>query len=367
MMSLSRKKYIITITRLAFLALLLMPCKVDGLVGNKNRYRQPGRAVRDDRGRGSDSHTHKRKSREFNNAAGNDNNNTNINTNTKRNNNKQASMLARAFRMLHDQGGTTAVLKGCRDTLLDYDAHVLVEAALLAGNPVDGKNGFRSRGLSSGILNALLGCCCYGEDGGDVSSRADMAVRLMQAYDAIGQKQGPQTTFEPDLVALSLAYVATSEISAFHGSKSNVGKKDDDNPIAKKFLRRAEEFYPSPPVNSKGESNPTKINLEPNWAKLEEDYGIQVLQDAKEFVVLSKPSGMVCYHGNGNKDNSRLAREKDKKNNLQRRRKQRATNDLSLEECLLAQGLPLSTLNQEGRGFVHRIDRGTSGCIGTSL
>ena len=31
--------------------------------------------------------------------------------------------------------------------------------------------------------------------------------------------------------------------------------------------------------------------------------------------------------------------------------------------CLLDSGVALSSLNSEGRGFVHRIDRGTSGCF----
>jgi len=76
-------------------------------------------------------------------------------------------------------------------------------------------------------------------------------------------------------------------------------------------------------------------------------------------VVLSKPSGMVCYHGGGT-DSGKGNRKRNKKaacNNYD------DDDDESLEKCLLASGLPLSTLNREGRGLVHRIDRGTSGCI----
>ena len=66
---------------------------------------------------------------------------------------------------------------------------------------------------------------------------------------------------------------------------------------------------------------------------------IQVLYDCDEFVALNKPSGMYL-----------------------------TTNDeertQSLENILLDVGMSLSTLNMDGsRGFAHRLDRGTSGCL----
>lgn len=334
-------------TVMLFVSTIAIIKTADGLSGSKNQNRSPHRPV----GRKQSNDT----------------------TKNGRRDNKQASMLAKAFRILHDQGGTTAVLNGCRDTLLDYDAQVLVEAALLAGNPIDGKKGFRSRGISSGILNALLGCCCGSTDGDDPESSlwANMAIQLMRAYDEIGQAAQHENAFEPDLVSLCLAYVATSGIVANYGRTGTLGDTKNDNAIAQEFLRRAEEFYNKAPPTSKRVGEPeTKIQKQKTnskLVKLEERYGIQVLKDADEFMVVSKPSGMVCYHGAGGNQEGLKSRDKGKGSSNNKLREKQKINlnrsDKSLEECLLASGVHLSTLNQEGQGLVHRIDRGTSGCL----
>ena len=56
---------------------------------------------------------------------------------------------------------------------------------------------------------------------------------------------------------------------------------------------------------------------------------------------------MVCYHAGPS----------------QSFRGKRKGRDDSLEMCLLQNGVALSTLNQQGRGLVHRLDRGTSGVM----
>ena len=345
------------ITLLAALSSIstMIPQTVDGLAGTRNRNRPPNRSV--------DSH--------HNRDMGDNKKRSNY-SRIEENNNNQSSMLARAFRIMFEQGGTIAVLNGCRDTLLEYDAQMLVDAAIQAGNTADGKKKFRSRGVSSGILNALLGCCCsFSEENKDDSSlRATMAIQLMQAYDDYGQKECDETALKPDLVSLCLAYVATSGIA----SSDKLGDTEDETSIANEFLRRAEQFYPTEPPRSiqQVNSKPTTQIPKQDWKSFEEKYGIKILQDEKEFIVLSKPSGMVCYHGGtggGNqKGNTNQAKgnSDNKIRNIQRQSKklsERSKKDKSLEECLLDCGVPLSTLNQEGRGLVHRIDRGTSGCL----
>ena len=331
---------------------------VAGLAGNRRRHRRSDRSIYGHRGRANRSQSHQ----------------IPISTNNSENKNnmsssKQAVMLAKAFRIMYDQGGTTAVMNGCRDTLLEYEAPMLVDAALLAGNLADGRKGFRNRGISSGILNALLGCCCcyHSSDrssnsgGDDRHSRANMAVQLMKAYDAIGRNGKQQgKPFEPDLVALCLAHVATSGSGNPDNQRGRTGRREDGNEMAAEFLRRAEEFYEEEAVLSMNDT----IEKIPDWFALEEQYGIRLLQDEKEFVVLSKPSGMVCYHGKPDSDQQMTQHIANKR--LRRKRNQRVTkedSDKSLEECLFAQNIPLSTLNKEGRGLVHRIDRGTSGCL----
>ena len=351
-----RPSWLITLQGLAALSSIgtMLPQRVDGLAGTKNRYRPPNRPVGNHRDRNTDG-----------NKPGSNR------SESVEKNSRQSSMLARAFRIMYDQGGTIGVLNGCRDTLLDYDAQVLVEAAIQAGNTADGKKKFRSRGVSSGILNALLGCCCSFSEETDKNSsaRANMAIQLMQAYDDYGQREHDEVALEPDLVSLCLAYVAISGIN----SGEKLGDAHNQSSIADEFLRRAEQFYHKEPSRTlqhdKAKSAIEKPKID--WKIFEEKYGIQVLQDAEEFIILSKPSGMVCYHGGGgnrkgNTNHGKGNSKNSKHIDIQRRRKKQIVKnekDQSLEECLLAYGVPLSRLNQEGRGLVHRIDRGTSGCL----
>ena len=230
-------------------------------------------------------------------------------------------MLSKVLRIIYRQDGTLGVLHRSQG-MNEYDATTLVAAAMEASNG--------DKGMASGILNAFIGSCCSCDDdndNGSTTSRkrgrgsATKAIDLLNAYDRLD-------TIEPDLVALSLAYVATS--------KGGLEKK------AEKFLNRAEQLYN---VRDDAEGKfKVKQNEPVNYSELERLHNIQVLHDAEEFIALSKPSGMVCYHPSKTTSN-------------QRRK------DRSLEDILLENGVKLSTLNQEGRGFVHRIDRGTSGCM----
>jgi 23S rRNA pseudouridine1911/1915/1917 synthase len=91
--------------------------------------------------------------------------------------------------------------------------------------------------------------------------------------------------------------------------------------------------------------------------ELQELYGseFQVLYETADLVVLSKPSGMVCFHKHTTTA-GKVSRRK-------RGHKDKDVADVSLEDGLLNQNVSLSTLNAEAHGLVHRIDRGTSGCI----
>lgn len=213
----------------------------------------------------------------------------------------QTQLLSKAIRLLYQQGGTLAVLKRS-EGMSDFSASQLVHSAVEAS---DGK-----KGVASGILAAFLGACC--QHGGD-SSRA---LDLLQAYDDLPK-------LKPDLLALCLAYTAISKDKMYQTE-------------ADAILNRAANFYPN--VKTGG----VPSTKETQWAVLEKSYGIKLLQDTKDFVVVSKPSGMVCYHGSTAKQRK---------------------SDMSLEQCLELHGVELSSLNDEGKGMVHRIDRGTSGCL----
>lgn len=249
------------------------------------------------------------------------------NKNSKNNNvpnPREIAILSKALRMIYSDGGTLGVLNQSQG-MEEYDGATLFEAAIEASQG--------DKGMASGIVNALLGSCC-GTKSSKAGQQAQMAVDIMKAYDDNGDK------LKPDLVSLALAYVAMSS-----NSQQSSQLKDHAN----QFLFRAEQMYST-------SKNPSSLPLSAtptDWYILKKRHNIKLLQESKDFIVVSKPSGMVCYHPTT-------------KNNKKKRRKNqinRETKDLSLEECLLQNFVELSTLNKEGRGMVHRIDRGTSGCI----
>jgi 23S rRNA pseudouridine955/2504/2580 synthase len=278
-------------------------------------------------------------------------------------------MLSKALRLIYNQGGTLAVLKQSQG-MEDYTAPTLFQSAIEASRG--------DKGMASGILNALLGYCCrtaaaagYDEkkdDGGGGGGARIMAKNLMEAYDRHGD------ALQPDLVALALAYVATSSSSSSSGRHNNNNNNNnnadylaDNEETAKDYLRRAEQVHG-------GDYRPTTIDddaPEPkstttttttttiDWSMLERSHDVRLLQEDEEFVVVSKPSGMVCYHPSSSFSSS----SSQQNNNNSKKKQKQKKKDISLEDCLLQAGVPLSTLNKEGRGMVHRIDRGTSGCM----
>lgn len=187
--------------------------------------------------------------------------------------------------------------------IASYPAKQLIHAAMEASD--------QKKGVASGILAAFLGACCLDDKGGD-----QRALELLSAYDELEE-------LRPDLLALCLAYTAASDSKHYQQE-------------AKEILDRAKQFYPNLQSERKSE------NHETDWDAIQKDTGITLLRETKELVVVSKPSGMVCYHGAHAK---------------------KGKGDSSLEQCLESHGVPLSNLNEEGNGFVHRIDRGTSGCL----
>jgi len=229
--------------------------------------------------------------------------------------NKQIAILSKALGVLYQQGGTLGVMERS-EGMENYSGASLVSAAVTASHG--------NKGAASGIVNALLGSCCQSRANG-----TEKALELMHAYDALDD-----SILQPNLVALCLAYTA---VATTHPNE------------AKLFLKRAENVFAT-----NTEKKSFSERSEADWLKLATVHDIQLLQETDDFVVISKPSGMVCYH---------TLDTTQQKTASKRRRSGPAADDTSLEACLLQNGVSLSTLNKEGRGMVHRIDRGTSGCM----
>ena len=91
------------------------------------------------------------------------------------------------------------------------------------------------------------------------------------------------------------------------------------NPVAAEFLRRAENFYDDGAALSVHD----RTERITDWFELEEQHGIRLLLDAKEFAVISKPSGMVCNHGSAVRNQGRAQHTNNRE--FRRKRNQRVT------------------------------------------
>lgn len=229
-------------------------------------------------------------------------------------------MLSQALQFLyHKQGGTLGVLQKL-DNLSDHSAPTWVQAALMAAKS---KTKNFDKGMASGILNAILGRCYLDKD-------IDLAANVIHEYNQV-------PSLQPDLVALCLAYATIHRDAALKTQAQGI-------------LLQAEQLHPTKSFIGK---DLIEKESSANWEVLKEKYEIDLLQDDKEFCVLGKPSGMVCYHANKPANN---------------KRRKKSTNSpqavtVSLEEALIFNHVPLSSLNEQGHGMVHRLDKGTSGCI----
>jgi 23S rRNA-/tRNA-specific pseudouridylate synthase len=250
-----------------------------------------------------------------------------------------SSLLSDTFDKIYDTNGTLGILKWCQEqsstnlSVYSNNPERLLQATLDAS----GSN----KGKAAGILNAVVGSYCNSTGTTTTttnpSDSADLAWNLLKALD-----QG-STGFKPDIVTLSLVYSAVAE---------------DYPDVAADVLRRVTALHPTKPSSIQPPQTPLVPSID--WKEqLEQKHGIQVLHDDDEFTILNKPSGMVLSNNN---NAAAVAGEKNQQPPKQQQQQQRTK--ISLEDVLLQQGMELSTLNPDGsRGFVHRLDRGTSGCL----
>lgn len=187
----------------------------------------------------------------------------------------------------------------------DCDSKTIVQESLKAAD---------TKGQAASILNAWMASCLLRQDA------ADRATSILREFDRLENVQ-------PDIVTLCLAYAAS---------------KDDDllercRKLAKKLggSKRRKELA----AVKRREMTAASEQQELLHGILGPDFS--VLHESDDLVVVNKPSGVACYHS--------------KMTTLKKHR------DVSLVDALNA--VPLSSLNAEARGVVHRLDRGTSGCL----
>ncbi|CAJ1962893.1 unnamed protein product [Cylindrotheca closterium] len=268
--------------------------------------------------------------------------------------------LSDALQLAYNDEGIAGVLSHCHEYKITetYEPKELVRAALQVP----------SKGAASGILNALIGsCCCHDGDGdgdgrdwkfapspisdGDAVKEEHMrnartALRILQEYDdasfedltttATTAKSSTITlALKPNVVTLALTYTASFQ------SYPRIANKLLSRAIIRQNLKTLDR-----PTELSGHGQTPASTLE-------------ILLESEHFMIVNKLSGMV------------LTTAETSANSKSRSSKQMIKDAPNLEQILLAhqaahhhKPIRLSSINPDGsRGFVHRLDRGTSGCL----
>jgi 23S rRNA-/tRNA-specific pseudouridylate synthase len=184
------------------------------------------------------------------------------------------------------------------------------------------------KGQAAGIINGFMAAAVLE---GRTKDNAEFVVGLLEALDRVSD------TIVPDVVTLCLAHVATKGLRpdildrAARLAKKQAGSKRRKALAAS---RRKVGVVSCQQVQSE-----LQILLGKDFS---------VLYESDELLAVAKPAGVCCYHT---------------KQTTAGRIRKGLSQDPSLEDALLHFNIPLSTLNPDSLGIVHRLDRGTSGCI----
>ena len=250
-------------------------------------------------------------------------------------------------------------------------ANHLIRSAIQAATDDNRLN----RGVLSAILNAILASCCVSTSADNLSNNNHgltidfplLAWKVLQQMDEM-HSENENTMVSPDLVTLSLVYYSCCAAEQSDHSKDS---SDFYSDVQATVLERAQRIAKKVAGSSRRKALAAERRRRPTAeasnlsVELQSLYGpdISVLHEDDDLLVLSKPSGMVCYHNKktsaGKITTSRKKKSKKDKDEMYGSE----ALDVSLEDALLDMAVPLSTINPTARGIVHRIDRGTSGTI----
>ena len=234
----------------------------------------------------------------------------------------------------------------------------------------------QNKGQAAGILNAYIASCRTNRSSDDQSKKVPPTtnhdVRPDIAWDmyTTWEEQAEEIGLYPDLVTFCSTY------SVMIDSLSDENKEFYTE-CAMQVLERAERYTKKITGSkrrkllvslSRRKQEHTNIAASDHIEKLKSNYGedFHILFENDDCIVVSKPSGMICFHTHKTTDGKiRKQKSRNKKKNQNEGKNDNDENkaDISLEDALIDIGISLSTLNPDALGIVHRIDRGTSGCI----
>lgn len=259
------------------------------------------------------------------------------------------SELAKNIRETYDEKETDGILELAVSSSMMLDSTLDIEDVLVPAI-LEASRG--TKGVAASIMNALIGSTCVfttSGEGGNLSVLSSRILALMEALEESGD-------IVPDIVTYSLAYRALSSHS-------------DWETLADTFLEEAERQSKKIAggkrrkllASAKRQKVSTFMEAEENLkGVLGDDF--RVLMETDEFAVVNKPSGVPCFHKKKTTA-GKIKKGKGKKKGSSKTSNSQDSSDFSLEDALMSCNVNLSTLNPDSLGLVHRLDRGSSGCI----
>lgn len=187
------------------------------------------------------------------------------------------------------------------------------------------------RGVTASVINACIGACARTT----TTTAAELALGLLDMVET------KLDDVDPDMLTYALTYSA-------------VQRQGRDEALADSILERAarqsKKMAGSSRRRALAASRRKRVRQamdcqEEIQSLLGQDFA--VLSETKDFVVVSKPAGTVCHHAHAT-TSGKIGRKNA---------------DISLVDAMVQANVPLSTINPQALGLVHRLDRGTSGCI----
>lgn len=257
--------------------------------------------------------------------------------------------LADTFAAAYLDSETDGIIKLAPYILGRFSGEELVSASLQAT-----KN---NKGQAAGILNAIIGSCAFSKQN---DHAAPLAWELYSTWEVLAD----ELQLFPDTVTFCNAFSAMHNVS-----KIQTEDKEFYNSCAAQILESARKFSKKLAGSKRRKllntlsRRQTKDSYASDQLTALKKFSdeIEVLFENDDIVAINKPAGMVIYHMKTTTD-GKITRKKRKNIN-------NAENvgdspfDFSLVDILQELGVPLSTLNVDALGVVHRIDRGTSGIV----
>jgi len=289
-------------------------------------------------------------------------------------NNLEDLDLVSRIRQAYDDQETDGILSLAQanpEWLLETPPRILLDASIQATQNHASRS---SRAAAASIVNAWIGACCsittLNASDNDETRKQQAAEKAQALWNTLEsmlleeEEEGELTDNlvvvpTPDVVTFCLLYHATHQrdpefASTILERAAQISKKQAGSK-RRKALVAARRRVSSSNNSNEADAEEARQRLETSLQETLENNNLRVIKETDDFLIVDKPSGVTCYHTTTT-TSGKISKKSKKDGHA-------SAKDISLEDALLHCGVHLSTLNPTCLGNVHRLDRGTSGCM----